>query len=196
MIPAPFYPSHLPLMPSGVPAGAVIAFAGKITEKYADVPADFETMVNTYGWMLCDGRTLQQNDYPMLYHALGAQYNTGNEKAGEFSIPDYRGYFLRMTDMGAGRDPDAGSRKMANGATSSEVGSIQEDALQTHQHTYNKAGSAGTPVGNSGQATPITAGPDLSGGPTDNVANPPGNVRISTETRSKNLYVYYLIKFL
>ncbi|SKA42730.1 Phage Tail Collar Domain [Chitinophaga eiseniae] len=194
MIPAPLYPGHLPVMPSCVPPGAVMAFAGKITEQYAQ-PADFESMVNTYGWMLCDGRTLSQQEYPILYHVLGKQYNTGDEKDDEFSVPDYRGYFFRMTDMGSARDPDAGSRKLANGNTSSEVGSIQEDALQSHQHIYKEPGKPPVPIGSSGTGSPITAGDSLTGNPTDSMA-PPGNVRTSTETRAKNVYVYYIIKFL
>lgn len=186
--------AHLPVMPTSTPPGAVMAFAGKITEQYAGTAADFESMVNTYGWMLCDGRTLSQNEYPVLYHVLGTQYNTGEEKEGEFSIPDYRGYFLRMTDMGSGRDPDAGSRKLANGTTSNEVGSIQEDALQIHQHLYREPGKPPKPIGSNGQGNAITATDGLTGDPTDSV-DPPGNVRTSTETRAKNSYVYYIIKF-
>lgn len=171
-----------------------MAFAGKITEQYSR-PADFESMVNTCGWMLCDGRTLSQLEYPILYHVLGKQYNTGKEKDDEFSVPDYRGYFFRMTDMGSGRDPDAGSRKLANGDTSSEVGSLQEDALQLHQHIYKEPGQPSGPVGSSGTGSPITAGDNLTGNPSDSMA-PPGNVRTSAETRAKNVYVYYIIKFL
>ncbi|WP_206156084.1 tail fiber protein [Chitinophaga fulva] len=191
MIPAPLHPGHLSMMPTSIPPGAVMAFAGKVTDQYAD----FESMINTYGWMLCDGRTLSQHDYPVLYAVLGKQYNTPEVKNDEFCIPDYRGYFLRMADMGSGRDPDAGSRKLANGSTSSEVGSVQEDALQIHQHAYLKTGDVNKPQGKNEQDKPVLTGSAFTSDPVDGTGLP-GSVRTSTETRPKNSYVYYIIKFI
>jgi microcystin-dependent protein len=179
-----------------MPIGAVIAFAGQVATPPVN-PLDqsvFNTVTESQGWMLCDGRTLQVTDYGMLYAAIGNQYNTGKEASGQFSIPDYRGYFLRMTDMGAGRDPDVAERKLANGSTSSAVGSIQEDALQLHEHSYQQPGTPAVPAGQGAKqaVTEVTA--QLTGTPTDDLLNPPGTVRNSTETRAKNVYVNYLIK--
>ncbi|MBC9910284.1 tail fiber protein [Chitinophaga varians] len=190
MITAPFYPGHLAMMPTSIPPGAVMAFAGKVTDHYVQ----FESMINSYGWMLCDGRTLAQSDYPVLYAVLGDQYNTAEVKDDAFCIPDYRGYFLRMADMGSGRDPDAGSRKLANNSVSSEVGSIQEDALQIHQHAYLKTGELNDPKGKNEQGKPVPTGSAFTSDPVDGTGSP-GSVRTSTETRAKNVYVYYIIKF-
>ncbi len=193
MTAVPHYPGPLPLMPFGIPAGCIMAFAGKLTDKQDGPPADFETLIDAWGWLLCDGRMLFKNDYPVLYHVLGDQYNTGQEDEAHFSLPDYRGYFLRMTDMGAKRDPDTDKRKLPNGESSSEVGSIQEDALQLHQHknANAKPGSPGATTGNG----PML-GDALSGPPTDDLLDPPGTVRSSVETRAKNIYVYYIIKYI
>jgi len=180
-----------------MPIGAIIAFAGLVATPPVNPlnQSVFNTVTESQGWMLCDGRTLQVADYGMLYAAIGILYNNGKEQSGQFSIPDYRGYFLRMTDMGAGNDPDAAERKLANGTTSSEVGSIQEDALQIHEHIYSRPQIAAIPAGPSSSNAVTTTPDDLTGTPTDSLGNPPGTVRTSTETRAKNVYVNYLIKF-
>lgn len=196
-IPLPPMPGLPNPIAGSMPVGAVIAFAGQV----ATTPVNpvnqsaFSTVTESSGWMLCDGSTLTIADYGVLYAAIGNQYNTGKEASGQFSIPDYRGYFLRMTDLGSGNDPDAAERTLANGTTSSEVGSIQEDALQAHEHSYQQPGTPSSPAGQGATpaVTDVTA--QLTGAPTDNLDNPPGTVRTSTETRAKNVYVNYLIKY-
>lgn len=120
------YPTQLPSMPFGIPPGAVMAFSGKIADPDADGPADFETLIETYGWMVCDGRSLHAEDYPLLYQVIGPQYNKGLEPEGVFRLPDYRGYILCMTDMNSGNDPEAKARQRANGRPGSDVGTIQQ----------------------------------------------------------------------
>ncbi len=191
-------PPMQPFMSTVMPIGAIIAFAGEVVKPPVDPlhQSTNTTVVESYGWMLCDGSTLIVAEYGALYNAIGNQYNTGNEGSGQFSIPDYRGYFLRMVDLGAGRDPDVSGRVLANGTASSEVGSIQQDALQTHQHVYSQPQSNPLNTGDAA-ATAVTTTPNaLTGTPTDNLDNPPGTVRPSTETRAKNVYVNYLIKFI
>ncbi|MVT09004.1 phage tail protein [Chitinophaga tropicalis] len=178
---------RLPVMPSSLPPGTVIAFAGQLNTTGTSVTA--ETIVGTYGWLLCNGATYNISDYPVLSSVLGTLYNTGSESNDEFSLPDYRGYFLRMTDMGAGRDPDSGSRKLPNGQTSAGVGSVQSFALQQHQHTYNGAETAAAEEGGGAAAIALQ-------GYTGNATAQSGPaVQTSTETRPLNTYVYYLIKY-
>jgi len=180
-----------------MPVGAVIAFAGQI----ATLPVNpitttvYATVTENFGWMLCDGSTLSIGEYGQLYNAIGNQYNTGKEASGQFSIPDYRGYFLRMVDLGTNRDPDTATRVLPNGETSSAVGSIQQDALQTHQHSYNNPTSTAFSAGNVTATAVTQMPPTLTGTPTDDLASPPGGVRVTSETRAKNVYVNYLIKF-
>jgi hypothetical protein len=120
------YPTQLPTMPFGIPPGAVIAFAGKIADPDADAPEEFSTLIETYGWLPCDGRPLHAEDYPLLYGVIGNQYNKGTEPEGVFRIPDYRGYVLCMADMNSGNDPDAQTRQQANGRPGSGVGTVQQ----------------------------------------------------------------------
>jgi microcystin-dependent protein len=60
------------------PAGVTLPFAG------SNVPD---------GWLLCDGATYNQADYPELYTAIGTTWGTGG--AGTFNVPDLRDRFVQ-----------------------------------------------------------------------------------------------------
>lgn len=62
------------------PTGSVSAFVGT-----SDPP----------GWLICDGRTLNQTQFPDLYALIQTTYGTGDGTNGSFNLPDYRGMFLR-----------------------------------------------------------------------------------------------------
>ncbi|WAS95660.1 phage tail protein [Nannocystis punicea] len=175
-----------------VPVGALVAFAGAL----APTDGDHVTRpLEGWGWMLCDGRSLSVAQYPELFSVLGYVYGGS---AGSFRIPDYRGYFLRGVDAGAGVDRDAATRTDPAGgaARNSGVGSIQPFATQTHEHTYLAARTTAAPA-NSGSAAgaPVGESQLTSGGPvTGNAA--PSPVHVSQyETRPSNIYVNYIIKF-
>lgn len=177
--------------PIGVPVGTVVAFAGEITSSSSE---DYKTNIEALGWMICDGRPCEVSQYPELFAVLGYLYGGKN---GEFKIPDYRGLFLRGVDGEAKNDPDASSRTLPDGTKGDGIGSRQKDALQTHQHKYNKVPTE------TGKDTVLAKGegelgfvsPQLTDEPTDSPDSPPGKVRNSTETRPKNVYVYYIIKY-
>ncbi len=56
-----------------------------------------------YGWLPCDGRTLQTKDYPALYSLLGSRY--GGDGKTTFCLPDLRGrtpmHFYGVYSVGA-----------------------------------------------------------------------------------------------
>lgn len=188
---------------AGAPVGAVIAFAGQVAAPLpsAASPPDSGSgvdaaglQVEALGWMLCDGRVLECGKYPELFLVLGTLYGGSN---GVFRLPDYRGYFLRGTDAGAGRDPDAGSRTAPPGGTDpAQVGSVQGDALLTHYHDYQMAPAPADPSGEGPAASQGTK-KTLGGVPVDSADKPlaPANGGSDKETRPKNVYVNYLIKF-
>ena len=170
----------------GVPVGTVVAFAGQI----ASPSADYKTDIEALGWMICDGRELEKGKYPELFAVLGDLYGGQDEK---FNLPDYRGYFLRGVDTDGKNDPDTDKRIAPAGGQQTSVGSIQDDALQTHQHTYNKTEEVKISIGDKGPAfvaRPPT--PDLTVDPIDKPQNPTISQH---ETRPKNIYVYYIIKY-
>ena len=167
-----------------VPPGSIMAFGGH-TNAIPD------------GWLLCDGRAVSSNDLPRLYAAISTNWGAGYTFNGttwvitnanqNFNLPDLRGYFLRGVDGGVGRDPDALVRKVLGfgGSTGDLVGSTQGDELHSHFHTETRWIDAGndasrsTPVGD-GVGRLETADTGATGG---------------SETRPKNAYVHYIIKY-
>lgn len=118
-----------------VPVGAVIAFAGTTPPP---------------GWLLCDGSAVDRALYAELFAVIGSAHGEGDQIT-TFNLPDYRGRFLRGTDGGAGRDPDASSRtSMATGGAAGDaVGSVQDGALATHGHGVSDPGHTHTLGGDS-----------------------------------------------
>lgn len=177
--------------PVGVPVGTVVAFAGKIEVNPSNTPSKFTTNLEALGWMICDGKDLKVAEYPELFAVLGYLYGGENEI---FNLPDYRGYFLRGVDGGTNRDPDANQRTAAKGGTPNEVGSQQEDALQLHEHQYNKVEVNPTffPATEGGPAIAPLPSPI---GRTEEPTNLQNPVRTSSETRPKNIAINYIIKY-
>lgn len=139
------------------PVGTVISYLFAAT----NLPA---------GWLLCDGSTFDQTQYPELYRMLGNK-NT---------LPDLRGYFLRGLDATGKVDPDGPHRAPL---------SVQQDALARHGHTYGRtAWYWGEAQGGDNKLTPKQRND------TDNFfANEPTSVSGDAETRPKNVAVNYLI---
>ena len=163
----------------GVPIGTIIAYAG------STVPS---------GWALCDGASQSINgNYAPLYAAIGDKWGTGG--AGSFNLPDLRGMFLRGWDGNANNDPDKNSRtaNRTGGATGNNVGSVQADAFQGHQHQYLERGGSGGSNWSMGSSnskiSPVVA--------TENIVTDGNNgtPKVSSETRPKNAYVMYIIKY-
>lgn len=191
-----------PAIPSGLPAGAIIAFAGEVGALGAQL-ASYVLDIERWGWMLCDGRQLRIAQYPELFAALGFRYVQSGESTdlpsdpsaaatASFRIPDYRGYFLRGVDPEGAIDPDTSLRTSTSKATSNEVGSLQQHALQNHEHYFQQVSQA---TGGSG--------PPVAGVPTTDaltVKDPQPQDNASTfftsknETRPKNISVHYLIR--
>lgn len=175
----------------GSPAGSVTAWAGLPGPRTAGT-LDFIGVPD--GWLLCDGRSVLKADYPNLYQAIGVIYG-GTEEGDSFSVPDYRGRFLRAHGLGAGQDPDRTSRPFASDFAETHglrEGSTQTDQFRRHNHGINVAGSVnGDPhLGDrSGSSTDrlraYWRGGDNAGSTGSNGGN---------ETRPRNTYIHYIIK--
>ncbi len=153
-----------------VPAGTVVPFASdKVPE----------------GYLLCDGRSLSRIDYPKLFSAIGTAH--GSVDANSFNLPDYRGLFLRGVDGLAGNDPDKDARtQMKTGGNAGNlVGSVQGDMFASHSHTYNTYGDE----------FHDKLGPWAAGGPQLYRIESTNSTGSSNETRPKNAYVNYVVKF-
>lgn len=152
-----------------VPVGVILPFAG------TNAPT---------GWALCDGRKLKNTDYPELYAILGRIHTSLTVSVDSFAVPDLRGRFVRMLDVNSGLDPDKLTRTRIDGQVGDVVGSIQNEAIASHSHTYDKANTSIVPAGivsilpgNGAQIEPAST--TSSGG---------------NETRPKNIALNFIIK--
>jgi len=169
----PVAPPPAPL--PAVPAGTVVAFGGDESK----VPQ---------GWLLCNGLAISRLKCQALFNAIGTAHGEGDGSS-TFNLPDYRGRFLRGVDGESGRDPDHGKRPAAakGGNENNKVGSIQEDLVGKHTHGI--------------KMTRLAAAGDARGVPQDEVhaANTEENTQkdgsVAEETRPKNSYVYWIIKY-
>jgi microcystin-dependent protein len=118
-----------------------------------------------------------------------------------FSLPDLRGYFLRAWDHGRGADPDAGTRHGGG----DQVGTWQDDVFRSHNHkmlvkdpqdfsetnvpTNNFLGKGFTSDGFNALIYYPAPTPDKF--LNENAISWVGG----NETRSKNIYVMYVIRY-
>jgi microcystin-dependent protein len=80
------------------------------------------------GWLFCDGRPIDRVQFKLLFDVIGEQYGwDSGPNSSRFNLPDYRGYFLRGTDHGAGHDPDIALRgpQHLGGSVHDQVGAFQ-----------------------------------------------------------------------
>ncbi len=156
------------------PPGTIVAFGG------ATVPS---------GWLLCDGSLVNRSVYSNLFTAIATAWG-GGDGSTTFNLPDTRGLFLRGVDNSptkgiSGRDPDSASRTAENpgGNAGNAVGSYQLDDYLKHSHSGYVVGNGVT--GQSGVGSYLTVYGSTTVSPTTG-----GN-----ETRPKNVYVNYIIKY-
>jgi microcystin-dependent protein len=171
---------------NATPPGTVVAFAGPT------VPS---------GWLLCDGSAVSRTTYAGLFGAIGVA-NGGGDGTTTFNLPDYRGLFLRGVDGAAGRDPESATRASPQagvaavtggaGNPGNLVGSVEEDALQDHYHMLN--GIAAQYYPGADDMLGGTYATRVSGGQISQTQSP-ANANLASETRPRNVYVNYLIKF-
>lgn len=145
------------------------------------------------GWLLCDGSPVSRTTYAALFAIVGTAFGNGSENAdgtssgngtsSHFNLPDLRGRFPRMVDGTAGRDPDKTSRTAmrAGGATGNSVGSIQDDAFESHTHEIRSSAVGGTPDGSYNNQSQFQY-------------NGATNATGGNETRPKNINLNYIIK--
>ncbi len=189
------------------PVGAVMPYAGPVRDdpdSAAGFPkpglAVWEVRLKGSGWLFCDGRELPVAKYRELFLAIGFIY--GRKKGGFFCLPDYRGRMPRGVNLGALgpdkklRDPDQDTRRSSgpDGWQGNCVGSVQEDALLKHWHYYDRSvaggiSEKGDPVFSAYDSIPTGPSADLDGKPGDK------DRYAARETRGKNVYVHFIIKF-
>ncbi len=115
---------------SGVPAGAVTAYAGSVS------PA---------GWFLCYGQAINRTTYSDLFDAIGTAYGVGNGST-TFNLPDLRGRVPLGKDNMGGSSANrvtatqADNLGQASGAQNHTL-VISEMPAHTHTKGFNPIGS-------------------------------------------------------
>lgn len=156
-----------------MPVGSIIAYGGR------NIPN---------GWLLCDGSTVSRITYNKLFIAIDSVWGAGNS-ATTFNLPDLRGQFLRGVSGTSNNDPDTLLRtaKYSGGNIGNKVGTFQNDTLGSHFHDNNLYLATG---GTSTYNTIYNYG---------TIMLPPYPMSTASsggkETRPKNAYVYYIIKY-
>ncbi|MCW3789173.1 tail fiber protein [Plebeiibacterium sediminum] len=183
---------------NGVPPGSIMPFAG------SSVPE---------GWLLCDGSEVDRDTYSKLFAAIGTAWGYGNMSS-TFNLPELRGQFLRGVSGDSNYDPDKGSRTAYNGGNSgNKVGSYQGSQFASHNHAASSSNAGnhrhtsydyywydagsdddyGTPTGDgTGERRSTSRNTAYAGEHNHNITvNDTGG----NETRPRNAYVNYIIKY-
>jgi len=165
------------------PPGSIMAFGG------ANIPV---------GWLLCNGSLVGRTNYPSLFSAIGTAWGIGDGST-TFNLPNMQGVFLRGVDNGVGNDPDTASRiapPLSTGGNSGDaVGSYQADQFAAHNHIEGSSEGVGDPREIYGR---VYTGGSIWGDnqySAMNTAHAYTSSAGGSETRPKNVYVNYIIKY-
>ena len=182
------YSQHSKTADNGVPAGTVIAFAG-------------ENLPN--GYLPCDGREVDQSDYPDLFAAIGSLYGTST--GGKFKLPNFQGMFLRgsgsQTINVSSKGSDPNQNKTDITITANPIGIVQGDTIRKITgvtRSFNGWGSANGPSGAFTEWASGSSDPRGGGGSDSHMAQSFDSSRVaptSDESRPVNYAVNYYIKY-
>lgn len=106
---------------STAPAGSIMHFAGPT----ANAPS---------GYLLANGSTVSRTTYSLLFAAIGTTYGTGDGST-TFTLPDFRGVFLRGLDNSRGLDPSRALGTYQGSQNLSHTHTGTADAAGGHNHT-------------------------------------------------------------
>jgi hypothetical protein len=169
------------------PIGAIMAYAAP------------ESSLANSGWLVCDGRSVRAQDWPLLIPVLGTLY--GGDGTTHAYLPDLRGQFIRGVNTSASKgasnnDPDVSTRTPATHGTASGPGSRQVDAVANHQHNWDHFFySFGFRDADIACHQPADSGNIQNN--TRQATNNDGGIKTGStgvETRPKNLALYWIIK--
>jgi microcystin-dependent protein len=132
-----------------------------------------------FGWLKCDGRSLNKNTYSDLFSIIGYSFGgSGNT----FSLPNPNGRVLGSTGSGSGLT----SRSMGD-LSGSETHTLTESQMTEHTHTLSNNGAHTHTINDSGHRHDVDIGSanDLSGSPNnDPVADGDDFIRSKTTNSS------------
>ena len=181
----------IPASSSAIPTGYLACNGGNYSQSaYLNL---YAILTSTWVRAWTNSESITTGDYRknaagVIYIATSTATTSGSDvgddtgvtwsASSDFLVPDLRGEFLRGWANGSSNDPDAASRTGGDA-----VGSSQTNQIQSHQHGYTHHTNFGSGLGGGGSGIPFYAY-------TANTNSTGGN-----ETRPRNIYVQYCIKF-
>ena len=171
---------------------AVPALVGMIAPFSMETTTEWRS---TNRWIICDGSPVSRTAYNHLFDVIGTTWGVGDGSS-TFNLPDLRGEFLRGFDGGQGNDPDAASRTGGDAVGSSQLHMVRDHIHWTESwagyngssgsYNPNNQGYGGAgPYGNSVRTRVIS----------DDTTQSNANFTGGSETRPRNKYVQYCIKY-
>jgi microcystin-dependent protein len=177
--------------------GMIITYAGEVG---TDAGGLIEPVP---GYLLCNGAVIdlamEDGKYADLVSVLGSAWGHGGASNDPqvVNLPDLRGVFVRGWNGGASdgyADPNRSNSnrpaRRSGGNVGNRVGSFQMDELREHSHPYVDRYRAVTSTFGGGTSLPVL---NLSNNLTESQRTTTSTG--SSETRGKNAYVVYLIKY-
>lgn len=156
-----------------VPIGTIMAWPGPTS-----------TIPYTDGWLPCNGGVVSRTQFPELCAVILRFW--GRLDGDSYKLPDLRAMFLRGVNIDRQdgfTDPEFASRIVqGTDGSPNDVGSVQQDAFQQHQHAVGWRANVG-----GGNGPPV----HKLHGPHDGFTDAAGT---STETRPNNAYIHWIIK--
>lgn len=173
--------------PINTPPGVVLPYAGTTAPE---------------GYLLCDGTAVSRTTYADLYAVIGNAFGPGNGTT-TFHLPDMGGRFLRGVTSDTDRDPDYAARTamQTGGNEDNNVGSVQDDAIQGHWHAIQSdlAGGSQVAASTSGSSyrsfTSSSTNYNASKATSVQTHAAYGTVKVSSESRPKNVNMNFIIKY-
>lgn len=112
------------------------------------VITDFGGTSAPFGWLACDGSVIAQASFPALFSAIGANWNTGGEGAGNFRLPDLRGRATVGAGSGSGLSPRTVGQTFGE-----EQHVLTTPELAAHNHGVTDPGHVHAEIGTPGAPT-------------------------------------------
>lgn len=102
------------------------------------------------GWMICDGRSLDILDYPLLYNLIGTSFGTASDTT--FKLPDTRGKVSGSIGQGSGL-----TNRTMGSYIGSETHTMTITEMPTHSHDTIDPGHSHTYTNNINDANPAVS---------------------------------------